>query len=212
MGNRLKLWGISVLLFGAFCFWYTDLGGPLSQSEIDDFVAELTANGADTANIELIKEFARGDTGRQILMVNNLDMNENPPSVEGAAAGETADQLIGRYMEHMYPALLKRASHPILVGTVIAPAMDIIGVEGGEQWDRAVLMRYKSRRTLLEIVTNPKFAGKHDFKTAALTKTIAYPIETDIYFSDPRLILGLLLLTFTALLDGRLSRRRMQGN
>jgi hypothetical protein len=211
MGNRLKLWGISVLLFGAFCFWYTDLGGPLSQSEIDDFVAELTANGADTANIELIKEFARGDTGRQILMVNNLDMNENPPSVEGAAAGETADQLIGRYMEHMYPALLKRASHPILVGTVIAPAMDIIGVEGGEQWDRAVLMRYKSRRTLLEIVTNPKFAGKHDFKTAALTKTIAYPIETDIYFSDPRLILGLLLLTFTALLDGRLSRRRMQG-
>ncbi len=212
MGNRLKLWGISVLLFGAFCFWYTDLGGPLSQSEIDDFVAELTANGADTANIELIKEFARGDTGRQILMVNNLDMNENPPSVEGAAAGETADQLIGRYMEHMYPALLKRASHPILVGTVIAPAVDIIGVEGGEQWDRAVLMRYKSRRTLLEIVTNPKFAGKHDFKTAALTKTIAYPIETDIYFSDPRLILGLLLLTFTALLDGRLSRRRMQGN
>ncbi|MDC3402209.1 hypothetical protein OA101_04020, partial [Alphaproteobacteria bacterium] len=192
--------------------WYTDLGGPLSQSEIDDFVAELTANGADTANIELIKEFARGDTGRQILMVNNLDMNENPPSVEGAAAGETADQLIGRYMEHMYPALLKRASHPILVGTVIAPAVDIIGVEGGEQWDRAVLMRYKSRRTLLEIVTNPKFAGKHDFKTAALTKTIAYPIETDIYFSDPRLILGLLLLTFTALLDGRLSRRRMQGN
>ena len=145
-------------------------------------------------------------------MVNNLDMNENPPSVEGAAAGETADQLIGRYMEHMYPALLKRASHPILVGTVIAPAVDIIGVEGGEQWDRAVLMRYKSRRTLLEIVTNPKFAGKHDFKTAALTKTIAYPIETDIYFSDPRLILGLLLLTFTALLDGRLSRRRMQGN
>ena len=212
MGNRLKLWGISVLLFGAFCFWYTDLGGPLSQSEIDDFVAELTANGADTANIELIKEFARGDTGRQILMVNNLDMNENPPSVEGAAAGETADQLIGRYMEHMYPALLKRASHPILVGTVIAPAVDIIGVEGVEQWDRAVLMRYKSRRTLLEIVTNPKFAGKHDFKTAALTKTIAYPIETDIYFSDPRLILGLLLLTFTALLDGRLSRRRMQGN
>ena len=44
--------------------------------------------------------------------------------------------------------------------------------------------------------------------TAALEKTIAYPIEPGLYLGDPRLILGLLLLALTALADlFRLSRQ-----
>ena len=44
-------------------------------------------------------------------------------------------------------------------------------------------------------------AGPHDYKLAALEKTIAYPIETSLYLSDPRFLLALLLIALTALLD-----------
>jgi hypothetical protein len=145
-------------------------------------------------------------------MVNNIDMNESPPNVEGAEPGESASKLMGRYMAHMIPALLARACHPVLMGSAVYPTMDLVGIEGAEDWDQAALFRYRSRRALLEIVTNPAFNGKHHFKTAALDKTIAYPIETSLYLGDPRLLLGLILLALTALVDGwRLSRRQLNN-
>lgn len=147
------------------------------------------------------------DTGRQFLMVNNLDMAVDPADVEGALSGENAAQLMDRYMEHMYPALLRRACHPVYVGEAIFRAMDVVGIDGAEIWDRAVLLRYRSRRDLMDIVSNPAFTGKHEFKSAALDKTIAYPLENTLYLSDPRLLLALLLLALTALADSLIYSR-----
>jgi len=201
MSIRLKIWLFPALLYALFLFWYTDFKGPLSDAEVDAFLAAMTANGSDPEVVTFIETFAREDSGRQFLMVNNIDYNEYPPDVPGAEPGESARQLMGRYMEHMFPALLQRASHPILMGSAVYPAMDLVGIEGAEIWDDGALFRYRSRRDFLEIVTNPAFMGKHQFKTAALEKTIAYPIETALYVGDPRLLLGLLLLALTALAD-----------
>ncbi len=209
MSTRTKLWLVPALLYGIFVFWYTDFSGPLSDNEVDQFVATMKANGSEPETIAFIQKFARQDSGRQFLMVNNIDMNESPPNVEGAEPGESASKLMGRYMAHMIPALLARACHPVLMGSAVYPTMDLVGIEGAENWDQAALFRYRSRRALLEIVTNPAFNGKHHFKTAALDKTIAYPIETSLYLGDPRLLLGLIILALTALIDGwRLSRRQ----
>ena len=208
MSTRTKLWLVPALLYAAFFYWYTDFGGPLSDSEADHFVATMKTNGSDPEVIAFIEKFARQDSGRQFLMVNNIDMNENPPEVEGAEPGESASDLMARYMEHMIPALLSRACHPVLMGSAVYPAMDLVGIAGAENWDQAALFRYRSRRAFLEIVTNPAFKGKHHFKTAALDKTIAYPIETDLYLGDPRLLLGLILLAATALIDSlRMSKK-----
>ncbi|MFL2706738.1 MAG: hypothetical protein ACJ0HC_02440, partial [Gammaproteobacteria bacterium] len=120
--------------------------------------------------------------------------NKNPEDVAGANSGESADQLMSRYMEHMWPNLLKRASHPIFVGYAIWESMDLVGIEGAETWDQAALMRYKSRRAFMEIVTHPDMKGRHAFKIAALQKTIAFPVESIGYYSDLRVILGMLIL------------------
>jgi hypothetical protein len=55
-------------------------------------------------------------------------------------------------------------------------------------------MRYKSRRAFMEIVTHPDMRDRHAFKIAALQKTIAFPVEPIGYYSDPRIILGMLIL------------------
>ena len=201
MSTRKILWLVPTLLYTAFFIWYTDLGGPLSDAEVDEYIATMTANGSTPETIAFVEKFAREDSGRQFLMVNNIDMNENPPNVEGAEPGASADQLMGQYMEHMIPALLSRACHPVIMGSAVYPAMDLVGIEGAEIWDQGALFRYRSRRSFMEIVTNPVFKGKHHFKTAALDKTIAYPIETSLYLGDLRFLLGLVLLTLTALID-----------
>ena len=63
-------------------------------------------------------------------------------------------------------------------------------------------MRYRSRRDLMEIATNPAFSGRHEFKIAAIRKTLAFPIDPWGQLGDPRLVLGLVVAVL-ALAVGR---------
>ncbi|HAT26386.1 MAG TPA: hypothetical protein DCS89_05185, partial [Gammaproteobacteria bacterium] len=167
------LWLVPALIYALFTFWYTDFGGPLTEEEIADY-SETLAERMAPDRLQYITQFMRNDTGRQFLMVNNIDNNENPPDVEGAEPGESAAQLMGRYMEHMYAQLSKRASHPVIAGNAIHDALDLVGVEDWEtaqHWTTAAMMRYRSRRTFMEIITHPDMQGRHEFKIAALDKT-----------------------------------------
>lgn len=208
MTGRRLLWVLPLLFYLVFTFWYTNTKGPLSESEINDFVTKLQVNGFTGVQASRLRKFMESDSGRQFLMLNNLDMADNPGPVKGAVTTESADDLMNRYMEHMYPELLKRACHPVYLGEAVFSALDIVGIEGGENWDRAVLMRYRSRRDLMEIISNPAIPGKHEFKMAALDKTIAYPLENRIYLSDPRLLLALILISIVALTDIALFSRK----
>jgi hypothetical protein len=208
--KRLLVWGIPAFLYAVFVFWYTDFGGPLNDKEISGFLEKFEAQGAPVEIRDHMRRFMETDSGRQFLMLNVIDFSEDPPDVPGAEPGETAEQLMGRYMEHMYVQLFKRACHPVIMGYAVHEAMDLVGVdelENAERWDVAAFMRYRSRRTFMEVVTNPETRGRHTFKVAALDKTIAYPIETEINLGEPRLLLGLLLLTTAAILDLTLIRK-----
>jgi len=208
MSGRILLWVVPFLFYLIFTFWYTNTDGSLSEDEISDFVTKLQVNGFSAVQASRLREFMASDSGRQFLMLNNLDMADNPGTVKGAGPGETASDLMNRYMEHMYPELFKRACHPIYLGEAVFTALDIVGIEGGESWDRAALFRYRSRRDFMEIVSNPALPGKHEFKVAALDKTIAYPLENTIYLSDPRMLLALILISTIALIDIALYGRR----
>ena len=200
----MKTWLILGSVYIVFFFWYTDIEGALSQEEIKGFLNKHEQNIIDnrlSTNLEelqlrmdFLRRFMEEDSGRQFIMVNNIEMDPDPGDVPGANSGESADELLSRYMEHMWPNLLKRASHPIFGGNAIWQSMDLVGIEGAETWDQLALMRYKSRRAFMEIVTHPNMMDRHDFKVAAMQKTIAYPVEPFAYFSDLRIILGMLMV------------------
>ena len=200
----MKTWIILGAVYIGFFFWYTDMGGQLSQEEIQGFIKQHEQNIIDNGvssnseelqlRIDFLRRFMEEDNGRQFIMVNNIEMNKNPADVPGANPGDSADQLMSRYMEHMWPNLLKRASHPIFMSDAVYQSMDLVGIEGAETWDQAALMRYKSRRAMMEIVTHPNMMDRHEFKIAALQKTIAYPVEPFGYYSDIRVIFGMLIL------------------
>lgn len=211
MNRRLLLWGIPATVWLLFTIWYTDFGGPLSDEEIAEAMAFIDARGYDAEKRKKLVAFLENDSGRQFLMVNNIDMNENPPPMAGFGADATAADFNAHYMEHMYPELFSRACHPIFYASGLGYAADISGIKGAEGWDKAALFRYRSRRSFLEIITNPDIGPRHEYKLAAMTKTIAYPVETTLYLSDPRLLLFLVFGLVTALLDimlyGRAIRR-----
>ena len=210
----MKIWISLLVIYAGFFLWYTDIGGKLDKEEIEFFLEKFeenaSANSADpeTYNSQknLIKRFMEEDTGRQFLMVNNIDMDDDPEDVEGAEPGESAERLLDRYMEHMYAQLLKRACHPVFAGNAVHPSMDLVGIEGAEIWDQAALMRYKSRRAFMEVVTHPNMGSKHAFKVAAMEKTIAYPVETVLYLGDPRFLLALILIILGLFLQNRVKQ------
>lgn len=204
MTSRRILWAILLLGYASFTYWYTNTEGPLTEDEINAILARNASrdSGIDPATIEA---FMRSDTGNQFIMVNLLDYNESP---SGKFAGQDPQDLLGHYMEYMYPELLKRASHPIFAGRAVAEAMDLQGIEGAESWDSGALMRYRSRRDMFEIATNPVFAERHEYKLAALNKTIAYPVEVQLSFADPRFLLALIILVVGFTVDKLLARPR----
>ena len=207
----MKIWLSLLVIYAGFFLWYTDIGGKLDKEEIEFFLEKLEENastnsvdsGSYNSQKNLIKRFMEEDTGRQFLMVNNVDMNDDPGDVEGVEPGESAESLMNRYMEHMYSQLLKRACHPVFAGKAIHSSMDLVGIEGAEIWDQTALMRYKRRRAFMEVVTHPNMRSKHAFKVAALDKTIAYPVETVLYLSDPRFLLALILIILGLFLQNR---------
>ena len=206
--KRKVLWSIPVLLWLSFTYWYTDFKGPLTEEEIDRGLEQLKTQGWDLGAASKVEQFLREDSGRQFIMVNSIDLNEAPPSMPGFDDGGRAEQYLDYYMEHMYTQLLKRASHPVFVGNVVGQALDVEGIEGVDEWNTVGLIRYRSRRSFLAVLTHPDMRKRHQYKIAAMTKTIAYPVEPTINLGDPRLLLAMLMGLAASILDILLFGRR----
>ena len=202
----MRIWTSLFIVYGLFFTWYTDIGGKLSDDEIKFYYSKFESNALKDGRVleprikELLQNFMEEDSGKQFLMVNVIDMSENPTFSDGTVSEESSDDLMNEYMEHMYGEILKRASHPAFIGSAVNGSMDLVGIENAEVWETAALFRYKSRRAFLEIVTHPDMNSKHKYKIAALEKTIAFPVETKLYLGDPRLLLGFIFLILGLLL------------
>jgi len=208
--KRFYLWLIAAFFYTFFFSWYTSFEGPMQDDEIREVLRLAEGNGRSPQSLKMLEHFMRSDTGNDFIMVNLLDMNESPPELPATGPNAEAMQLINHYMEHMYPEQFKRASHPIFFGRAVAEAMDISGIEGASHWDQGALFRYRSRRDVIAIATNPAFGDRHEYKMAALTKTIAFPVEPVLHPGDVRITFGLLLFSIFSLLDMLIFRRRFQ--
>ncbi len=195
MTRKSWIWLIIGVIYAAFFSWYTSFGGPLTDDEIDHYLSKLSANNPEATSQRLasLRRFMEQDTGDDFVMLNVIEMYDQPLQIEGVEPGESSDDVLAKYMAYMYPALFSRACHPVMVGDAAHQALDLMNAPGMENWTRGALMRYRSRRDMLEISTNPEFQGSHDFKIAAMAKTIAFPLDPWFSFGDPRLILALVL-------------------
>ena len=194
-------WYFFILFYVFFFIWYTNLSGPLNDKEIKFFMKVISERAVnDEQRIERLRKFMEEDDGKDFFMVNFLDYNDTPETMPATGKGASSSNLMNYYMEYMYPEMFKRASHPVFFSDVFFPAMDIVSAEGMEDWDNVALVRYRSRKDMLQIGLNPIFDERHPYKIEALDKTIAIPVETP-FFNDLRLILFILFLTLGLFID-----------
>lgn len=190
-----RSWIVLGALYAAFFSWYTSFAGPLSEDEIEHYTALLISNG-EGVNRDRWIDFMKSDTGDSFAMWNAVDLLETPQRIEGVDPEETTQQVIERYARPFFTLAIAHASHPVLSGSSAAPALDIWGIEGGDEWDQGVLVRYRSRRDVMEIMEEmlSSDSGIHSFKVAAVEKTIAFPLDPWFHPGDPRLLLALLFV------------------
>jgi hypothetical protein len=188
-----RVWIVLGLVYAAFFVWYTSLGGPLRPEEIDRYVRILTERGSDPERIALWRRFMETDSGDDFAIVNSIHLRDTPLPVEGAQPGETSQQVLARYTTPFMARAFRSAAHPVLLGTAAGAPVDLWGIEGADRWSMGGVVRYRSRRDLMEQVVDIGPTGIHDFKVAAMEKTIAFPVDPWFHLGDPRLVLGLVL-------------------
>ena len=193
-----RVWVVIVAIFAAFFYWYTAFGGPLSDAEIEHALTALDEAGMEPDRLEVWEQFMRSDTGDDFAMLNALHLRDQPIQVDGVEPGDSSEDVMARYTEPFLGKALRSAAHPVMFGTAASSAIDLWGIEGADQWTAGGLVRYRSRRDLIQQAVYFSQQGDdmkvHRFKTAALEKTIAYPLDPWFQLGDPRLVLALVLL------------------
>ena len=201
--SRIR-WLVLALVYGAFYVWYGGSGTPMSDAEVERFVA--IAAERDERAAAVIRKFASTDDEKEIVMVNLNQYRERAAYEDGRETEGSAREAESRYISKIVPRLFARACHP-LVG--VDPIVHMgLGEAVRHPWDRATMVRYRSRRDFLEFMLSPEFDVDVDHKWAALERTHVFPSTPVISFATIRTVPLLLLLSVGLLLDRVLDRAR----
>jgi hypothetical protein len=198
------------LLFVLFSSWYDGWWiSPLTPQEGEVLFKALSGDRAENQlqskiNRKSVEAFARTDDGGEFYMLNLIkNKKENDPN--GADTGGDSTGVDKRYTSVVFPLLFQRGCHPVLVSkplsTFSLPTID-------EEWDAIFVIRYRSRRDLLEIVTTEAFQNAWGHKLATVEKTVVIPSSPILPGISLKWIFGLLLLVIGWVGHKLIQRRR----
>ena len=190
-----------LVVYAAFWTWQTPgwLRGPLTAAEIDHHIGLIEKNLAMPAEekpaiLARIRAWAEADDGRPVYMLNlmryypELRRFEGTPDFDG-----TPEESNAYYEKSVVPLALARGDYPLFVGNVSwrnliehAPALD--------DWSRVILMRYPSRRAVLELFGAPAYAPYEPYKLMALQLMLT-PVRAETLVPELRWMAGAALVS-----------------
>lgn len=206
--SALWIWAAALAGYLAFHVWYVGVRGPLTPEEIEAHVARLAASPMAPApeRLALLRAFLEADDGREFFMLNLVRVRREPVTAPGASAPAPARQVLDGYTRHFMPALFRRAGHPAFFGRAAGGYLEQWGVAPDPGWSFGAAIRYRSRRDMIELVNDPRFADAHAFKRAAIEQTFAFPTAPGMVVVGPRVWVGLALALVAALAQLALGR------
>jgi len=194
------IWTTAFLIYAIFWLWYVGIRKPLSKTEIDKYLNKLSEYGNDSAQgVSDVRAFLENDTGKSFVMVNSILLKEKPDQVEGVKEGDTSLKTLVAYHKPFMKMMFKKGGIGIFQGRVAGRSVDVIGVDNAEEWKISAINRFRSRRDFMDIITHPTFHEKHDLKFAALSKSIAYPVDPWFQLGGLAAIVPLVIALIAAL-------------
>lgn len=196
------IWGTAALLYLLFRLWYDNWRGPLTKAEIDAFFEAVKGKFSGGNDPAVLRGFLEADDGKEFVMLNLVRVE--PGMVADPQTGEMRPgaEMMRRYSDPFVRALLRRGGHPGMVGRKVGPYVDAWQVEPDPGWTIFGLMRYRSRRDLVAMITDPRFAEHHAYKLLGIPTTFSFPTQRQVsIYAGPRLTVALVLALGAALVQ-----------
>ena len=201
MNIRLISAGTFLLVFVVFLAWYDGWGqSPLKPTEVEEYLAGMPADTQSGDFAERMRQMGADDDGNEIYMLN---LNRYR-----YADGENEDAPPAAYRKYgssVVPMILRNGGHPIYVGTFSSGSIE--ASDEATDWDEVLLVRYRSRRDFIRMVTSAAYIEAARDRSVAIAYAEVTPITAQMSLAAPRLIVFLLLLVPALLNDYRLRRR-----
>ncbi len=207
--HPLFVWLAAAMIYGAFFAWYRNWRGPITRAEIDEHMQWLETRSMGTPEERAgLRTFLEADDGREFLMLNLVRLNPDPVPHPVTGQMQPARQLLDGYTRTFLRALLRHGGHPAFFAFPAGGFVDTWGIDPGPGWSFVGMMRYRSRRDLIQLVTDDAFADAHAFKRAAMPITCSFPLRKIRFFTGPRVVVGLALALAAALVHLALAAGR----
>ena len=185
------IWGIAALLYVGFWFWYIGISRKITSDEVESTINLLqTRSNYSVKQIDTIRHFFEQDDGKDFVMVNLLELKEPM---------QQSRKNLAAYQKVFLGNLLKRAGHPVFIARAASGNIEDIGC-GTDNWTAAGMVRYRSRRDLLEVLPATVGSEHHELKLESLVRTFAYPGAPWTLIGGPKLIVPMALALIAALL------------
>ncbi len=201
----LLIWVITLLAYLAFRLWYDGLRKPLTAEEVERYTRlfEQHAGAGDEVDLAVMRKFLEEDDGKEFIMMNLLQYNPSPMKHPDTGQDAQADSILQEYFRPFMGRVIRRAGHPVIAGRAVGGYLDAWNTPPDPGWHGAGLIRYRSRRDIIELsLASAKFQDLHKYKLAALKQTIAFPTQTQMgLYASPRVTVAMALALAAALLQ-----------
>lgn len=155
---------IPVVLLVSLIVVYQGNEKPLSPEEVNEYLSKIenqTQKPGGRHDMQELRIFLEDDDGKPFYTVNLYRYYPQAQYLDGRNNQGSGSDAYDRFSSVMVKLLAKQSSHPIFGSNWL---------EGGSDWDRLVIVRYRSRRDIAEVFSSTEFAEASAHKWASIEK------------------------------------------
>ena len=181
--SAVMIWIIAVLAYVAFWFWYVGFQKKVTPQEVAATMCIFEHDDTwTTTQKEHLRNFLLADDGKDFVMVNLLHLKS--PKKESL-------EKLNTYQKIFLGSLLRKAGHPVMIARAASGNVENVACDHADDWSAAGMIRYRSRRDLMNILPATIGSEHHGLKLESLEKTFAFPASPWFMFGGPRIVVAL---------------------
>jgi hypothetical protein len=185
------IWALAALTYALFWWWYVGFQKKVTAQEVEAIMRLLEERGSVTdAQKESVRKFFHNDDGKDFVMVNLLLLK---------SPRDESRKKLAAYQKIFLGALLRKAGHPVMIATAASGNIENVACDDADGWGAAGMIRYRSRRDLMDMLPATIGSDHHHLKLESLERTFAFPASPWFIFGGPRIVVALGIALIAAL-------------